>query len=206
MVDLEPKSTIDAEWWDQAFRDGRAQSWTVWDRRMTELVARDLPPNGHVLMLACGSAIAVSLLHAKRPDLSWTLCDYSAEALAAARAKFAVLSGPIIDGYVQADLSQPWPWPDDAFDAVLCTELLEHLDDPQFALSELGRVTPWAAITMPADMSLLADHHKWKFEPQDIWTMARVKLVHKLREGKLMLGIMIKPHGYDRKKNRPVLN
>ena len=43
------------------------------------------------------------------------------------------------------------PWPDDAFDLVLCCEVLEHLHDPAAGLRELARVsrrhvllsTPW---------------------------------------------------------------
>ncbi|WP_136602531.1 methyltransferase domain-containing protein [Salinigranum halophilum] len=34
----------------------------------------------------------------------------------------------------------PWPWADDTFDLVLLDNVLEHLDDPQLALTECARV------------------------------------------------------------------
>lgn len=39
------------------------------------------------------------------------------------------------------DCNRPLPFPDDSFDLVWCSEVLEHLVDPEFSLNELRRVT-----------------------------------------------------------------
>ena len=43
---------------------------------------------------------------------------------------------------LQQDIARPWPFPDGDFDAVVCEQVLEHLDDTAlaFALGELRRV------------------------------------------------------------------
>jgi ubiquinone/menaquinone biosynthesis C-methylase UbiE len=42
------------------------------------------------------------------------------------------------------------PFADDTFELVLCTDLLEHLDDPQRAMDELVRVSShWVLISVP---------------------------------------------------------
>ncbi|MEX1368171.1 MAG: class I SAM-dependent methyltransferase [Nannocystaceae bacterium] len=53
------------------------------------------------------------------------------------------------------------PWPDDAFDLVLCCEVLEHLHDPGRGLAELARVarhhvllsTPWEPVWRVLNMA-----------------------------------------------------
>ena len=42
--------------------------------------------------------------------------------------------------FVQHDLAQPLPFANDSFDAIWCSEVLEHLFDPGFALQEMHRV------------------------------------------------------------------
>lgn len=53
------------------------------------------------------------------------------------------------------------PWPDDAFDLVLCCEVLEHLQQPERGMAELARVarrhvllsTPWEPVWRVLNMA-----------------------------------------------------
>lgn len=49
-----------------------------------------------------------------------------------------VVGGPHVDHVVEP--GAVWPLPDAYFDAVLCTQVLEHAEDPDHVLSEIGRV------------------------------------------------------------------
>ncbi|MGH3072897.1 MAG: class I SAM-dependent methyltransferase [Gaiellaceae bacterium] len=57
------------------------------------------------------------------------------------------------------------PVPDGVFDLVLCTQVLEHCDDPAQAVSELRRVTA------PGGRVLASTHGTWVYHPspQDYW-------------------------------------
>jgi len=48
---------------------------------------------------------------------------------------------PRFDACLRVDANAPLPFPDDAFDLVWSSEVLEHLSDPSAALAELRRVT-----------------------------------------------------------------
>lgn len=48
---------------------------------------------------------------------------------------------PVTDECLQVDANQRLPFEDGSFDLVWCSEVIEHLQDPAFSLSELRRVT-----------------------------------------------------------------
>jgi SAM-dependent methyltransferase len=57
---------------------------------------------------------------------------------------------------VAADITA-LPFDDDAFDVILCSHVLEHVEDERGALAELQRVlrpTGWAALMVPVDRSV----------------------------------------------------
>jgi SAM-dependent methyltransferase len=84
--------------------------------------------------------------------------DDATEARLRARAGLDYLSADI-DGtqaMVAADITA-LPFADAAFDAVLCSHVLEHVGDERAALAELRRVLRpggWAAIMLPVDRSV----------------------------------------------------
>jgi len=99
-----------------------------------------------VLDAGCGEGLVADLLASRNPNLRITGVDKSAEAVAFARKHFghaaAFRTGSLLD----------LPFEDDAFDLVLCSEVLEHLDEPGQALEELKRVaSKHVLITVPRE-------------------------------------------------------
>lgn len=86
-----------------------------------------------VLDAGCGEGHVTAWLAGALPASEITGVEGRAEALAACRRR-----NPGVPA-VRADVSA-LPFPDGAFDFVLCTEVLEHLPEPRGALRELGRV------------------------------------------------------------------
>ncbi len=51
------------------------------------------------------------------------------------------------DGAIVADLEKRWPFPDDSFDELYCSHVLEHVKNPLFFMEEAWRVAkPGAAM------------------------------------------------------------
>ena len=48
---------------------------------------------------------------------------------------------PVFDECLKVDANQRLPFDDASFDLIWCSEVIEHLENPEFALSELRRVT-----------------------------------------------------------------
>jgi SAM-dependent methyltransferase len=86
-----------------------------------------------VLDAGCGEGHVTAWLADALPGAVITGLEGRAEALAAFRARNPGLHT------VQGDLGA-LPFPDGAFELVLCTEVLEHLPEPRQAIRELARV------------------------------------------------------------------
>lgn len=70
------------------------------------------------------------------------------------------------------------PVPDASFDVVLCTQVLEHCDDPAEAVRELRRVTA------PGGRVLASTHGTWVYHPspQDYWRWTHAGLERLFRQ------------------------
>ncbi len=88
-----------------------------------------------ILDAGCGEGLNAALLENRLPRANLVLLDASEGALEYARTLCSERCS-FVCGSVLA-----LPFPDGAFDFVLCTEVLEHLEQPETALAELLRVS-----------------------------------------------------------------
>ncbi len=87
-----------------------------------------------ILDAGCGEGFIDKILRERIDDIEITGLEYTSEALTVARAM-----NPQVH-YVQGDIYK-MPFADGEFDIVICTEVLEHLQDPDKALKEINRVS-----------------------------------------------------------------
>lgn len=80
----------------------------------------EIPKGASVLDVGVGSGPYWDL----RPDLNWQGLD--------------ITDGERVDYLITGDL--PWPIENKKFDVVLCTQVIEHVEDPDFLVSEIERV------------------------------------------------------------------
>ena len=88
---------------------------------------------GNILDVGCGRGFYAKAVNALYPGAAVVGVDYSAAHLAVAREQTPAA------GFARAD-ARALPFPNGAFDAVVCSEVLEHIVEDDLALSEIGRV------------------------------------------------------------------
>jgi SAM-dependent methyltransferase len=100
-------------------------------RRWMAAELHDLPPDAPVLEVGCGDASFTTDL--AKYSSSVTAIDISAGQIAENARRFPGIA------FRQHDVSERLPFADGAFAVVWCSEVLEHLFDPAFALREMHR-------------------------------------------------------------------
>lgn len=114
-----------------------------------------------ILDAGCGEGINAALLEKQLPDAKITLLDASESALEYAK---TMCSDKCI---FECGSVTELPFTDREFDLVICTEVLEHLEKPGAALSELMRVSKgFVLISVP--------HEPW-FRTGNLITLKNVK-------------------------------
>jgi SAM-dependent methyltransferase len=125
--------------------------WFVNKRRIVlRLLGQAVRPPGRLLDVGCGGSFLAALLMRS----GWTVAaaDLSPDALA-----FAAEQG--IPETHRFDAGERWPLPDSTVDAIVMTDVLEHIDDDALALAEARRVlAPGGAVvaTVPAHTFLFS--------------------------------------------------
>lgn len=96
-----------------------------------------------ILDAGCGEGFVSDLLYRNIDNICVTGLEYTEEALAIA----SQINNDI--HFMKGDIYQ-MPFGERSFDIVLCTEVLEHLENPEMALRELARVARYAVfLTVP---------------------------------------------------------
>ena len=101
-------------------------------RRWMARELKDLPPEAPVLEVGCGDGAFTTDL--AEYSNAVTAIDLSAGQIKENTARFPGIN------FLQHDVSARLPFADGAFEVVWCSEVLEHLFDPGFALQEMQRV------------------------------------------------------------------
>jgi SAM-dependent methyltransferase len=100
-----------------------------------EIDTLNLPPDARVLDLSCGEGEIIEHLTAKGLQVEGT---HYCEKDYIIRNPSPVLQQAVI--HAPVDLTQPLPFPDESFDLVLATEVLEHLPSHAPVVQEIARI------------------------------------------------------------------
>jgi ubiquinone/menaquinone biosynthesis C-methylase UbiE len=106
-------------------------------RRFAADIAAVAPNGGRVLDVGTGPGVLLVELARRRPDLSLSGVDLSADMVAAARRNLAPFGDRA--GAQVGDVTS-LPFPDHSFDLIVSSLSLHHWDQPEAGAAELGRV------------------------------------------------------------------
>lgn len=111
---------------------GDNQGYAANLRNWMGLELRDIAGNAAILEVGCGDG-----------SFTRNLAEYSSRVtavdLSASQIERNARAHPEIN-FIQHDVAQPLPFATGAFDVIWCSEVLEHLFDPGFAVGEMQRV------------------------------------------------------------------
>ena len=173
------------------YLDGLALTYAMWPNhaRMLQFYVTEFVPlvgdGGRVLEIGPGHGLLASVLLATRPDLRYVGLDISPRSISYSAAAFAA-AGIESDRYdlIVADASDAADTDTDAdaagdpspqFDAGICCEVLEHVDDPGSLLRALGaRIEPGAPAFISTVANMEAEDHVYLFhDEEDIRSLVR---------------------------------
>lgn len=170
--------------------------------------APDLEPAGAVWR---SPSIGRPSYAVRKPLVSWLKAEaaeaherhgrpYSVLDIGCGQKPYESFFAPYASGYVGVDtVETPWadlvgsiealPVPDGSFDVVLCTQVLEHCDDPAAAVRELRRVVA------PGGCVLASTHGVYVYHPSphDRWRWTHEGLEYLFRTGAEWRSLAVKP-------------
>jgi SAM-dependent methyltransferase len=135
----------------EAFGEDIGQnSWLTADEHDLFIAWMSLTPRSRLLDVACGSGVT-TIRVARRTGCDVVGVDLHENAVAAGRsaAQHAGLTGRA--RFERADASQPLPFGEASFDAVLCIDAINHLPNRKAVLTE------WARVLRPGGVLVFTD-------------------------------------------------
>lgn len=109
-----------------------ARLWIV--RKVARRILRQLPDASRVIDFGCGAGELIFPLSGRFPNLQFTGCDLSREAIKTARFYQLIRSRPQVD-FQQADLME-WPGRE-RYDLILTISVLQYIPDPERAIQKI---------------------------------------------------------------------
>jgi SAM-dependent methyltransferase len=101
-------------------------------RLVVDAIRRHAPSAQAIADVGCGLGEMIAFLASRMPDRMFTGIDFSPDAIASCRKRFPRQTWTVAD-ITNAELSG-------SFDAIICSELLEHLDEPDSAVRHVARM------------------------------------------------------------------
>ncbi|HZZ20307.1 MAG TPA: class I SAM-dependent methyltransferase [Opitutaceae bacterium] len=122
------------EYWagGRATYSGANQGYASNFRRWMAGELADLPPDAPIIEVGCGDGSFTR-------DLSALSSSVTAIDISELQIEENARSMPAIR-FRQHDVAEPFPFADGSFDVVWCSEVLEHLFNPLFAMQEMHRI------------------------------------------------------------------
>jgi len=136
--------------------------------------------SGRVLDFGCGDGALLGLLHKQQPALELHGFDPNEHGLAAGR---AMLERHGVRATLHADAGA---LPDDGFDAVVCTEVIEHVTDPAALLQTIRRVlAPGGTAVISTPIRLAEEpwdqNHRFEWFPSEFRRLLEASGLHVTR-------------------------
>ena len=132
-----------AEGYDQLWGDTsnleafRAEANHIRDKLTIEIVDQIdalIQPNANVVDIGCGVGDLLCEIRKRKPMVRVSGLDFSSKAVEGAKITLS-------DGeFKQFTIEDCLPYDSNSFDLVLCTDVLEHLENPKLIVSELVRI------------------------------------------------------------------
>ena len=130
---LQQKGYYEKYWVEgRAGYSGDVQGYAANFRNWMHAQLKELPRAAPILEVGCGDG-------AFTKNLAEYSSDVTAIDIAAYQIEQNAKAYPEVT-FLQHDVSERFPFEDGAFDVIWCSEVLEHLFDPGFALKEMHRV------------------------------------------------------------------
>lgn len=161
---------------------------------IVEAVGGAVDRAAHVMDVGCGAGDLLTAARRRNSRARLSGCDFSAAAVA--RAQTALPDAQIEQAHIVDQLS----YPDDQFDMVFCTDVLEHLEHPGKVVGELVRICApggTVAVVVPdgAVDQFLGHLWFWSEETLREFLSPWKARVWRLPDCKEFIGVIEKPEG-----------